>query len=158
MDQKTLHDTDNASAEQMSPDQVPSVFTLIINGEIPCHKVYEDELVLAFLDIHPIQPGQVLIVPKRQVAYVWDMTDVEYQAVMMASRNIALATRRVFSEGNNAKKLVAMHIEGLEVAHAHIKLFPFETDAEFRRVPDMQAEPDHQELAAIAKQIANALV
>ncbi len=126
-----------------------SIFTKIIKGEIPCHKVYEDESVLAFLDIHPIQPGQVLVIPKKQIDHLWDVPDQDYEAVMVVCKKIAHKLREVFPD----KQRVAMLLEGLDVAHAHIKLFPFDTDDEFRYVPDMTAEPDHEALAALAKKL-----
>lgn len=126
-----------------------SIFTKIINGKIPCHKIYEDERTFAFLDIRPIQPGHTLVIPKKQVVYAWDLDDEDYQAVMMTARKIAHALRATFPD----KQLVAMHIEGLDVAHAHLKIFPFNTDAEFRHVPDKDQEPDHAALAAVAEQI-----
>lgn len=123
-----------------------SLFTKIINGEIPCHKVYEDDKTFAFLDIHPIQPGQTLIVPKSQVEFVWDLDSETYQALMATAQKVALRMRQVFPE----KSRVGMHIEGLDVNHAHIKVFPFSTDEEFRHSPDMSAEPDHVTLSGIA--------
>jgi histidine triad (HIT) family protein len=125
------------------------VFTKIIRGEIPCHKVYEDQKTFAFLDIHPIQPGNVLLVPKEQVAFAWDLADEDYHALMETARKVALRIREVFPD----KLRVAMHIEGLDVAHAHLKLFPFSTDEEFRNHPDMIAEPDHAALADIAAKL-----
>lgn len=130
-----------------------SLFTKIIKGEIPCHKVYEDDKAFAFLDIHPIQPGQVLVVPKEQIEFAWDLDDEDYAAIMMAARKVAKALRQVFPD----KTHVGMHIEGLEVAHTHLKVFPFTTDAEFRHHPDMNAEPDHAALATIAEKLRNHL-
>jgi histidine triad (HIT) family protein len=127
-----------------------SIFTKLIKGEIPSHKIYEDDKTFAFLDIHPIQPGHVLIVPKRQVESVWDLTDEDYQALMATAKLVAKQLRQVFPE----KSRVAMLIEGLDVAHAHLKLFPFNTDSEFRNVPDMTVEPDFEQLAAVAKRLA----
>lgn len=137
---------------QASNDQ-DSIFTKIIKGEIPCHKIYEDERTFAFLDIHPVQPGQVLVVPKSQVAYAWDLEPADYQAVMATAQKVALALRAAYPD----KGYVAMHIEGLDVAHAHLKVFPFNTDEEFRSSPDPSQEPDHQALAAIAKEITDVL-
>lgn len=126
-----------------------SIFTMIIKGEIPSHKVYEDPNTFAFLDIHPIQPGQVLVVPKRQVAFAWDLADDDYQALMAAAKKVALKIREAFSE----KSHVGMQIEGLDVAHAHLKIFPFSTPEEFHNFPDMDAEPDHDALARIAEKL-----
>lgn len=128
-----------------------SIFTKIIKGEIPCHKIYEDDKTFAFLDIHPIQPGHVLVVPKKQVGFVWDMDDDEYQALMSTVKKVGARIREVFPD----KARVGVVIEGLDVAdHVHVKVFPFSNDAEFRRVPDMQANPDHEALAAMAQKLA----
>lgn len=127
-----------------------SVFTKIIKGEIPCFKIYEDELTLAFLDIHPIQPGQVLVVPKEQVEFIWDLNDQTYQAVMATAKKVATRIKEVFTD----KKFVAVHIEGLDVPHAHVKVFPFANDEEFRHKPDMNAEPDFAALEAVAQKLA----
>ena len=127
-----------------------SIFTKIIKGEIPCHKIYEDDKTFAFLDIHPIQPGHVLVVPKHQVAYVWNLADDDYMAVMATAKKVAQRLREVFAD----KSLVAMHIEGLDIEHAHLKIFPFNTDEEFRYHPDTSAEPDHVALAALAEKLA----
>jgi len=126
-----------------------SIFTKIIKGEIPCHKVYEDDKTFAFLDIHPIQPGNVLVVPKDQVEFVWDLPEDDYQALMAAAQQIALKMREVFPD----KSRVAMHIEGLDVAHGHLKLFPFNTDEEFHHHPDASQEPDHAALAQLAAKL-----
>lgn len=127
-----------------------SLFTKIIKGEIPCHKVYEDETTFAFMDIHPIQPGQVLVVPKKQVEFVWDLDEQTYQAVMSAAKKVAERIREVFPE----KSHVGLVVEGLDVPHAHLKVFPFNDDAEFRNHPDHSAEPDHAALEQIAKKLA----
>ena len=126
-----------------------SIFTKIIKGEIPCHKVYEDELTFVFLDIHPIQPGQVLVIPKKQVEFVWDLEQTDYRAVMDTCQKVALRLRQVFPE----KTRVAQMVEGLDVNHAHIKLFPFSTAEEFRHIPNVSEEPDHELLAALAEKL-----
>lgn len=127
-----------------------SVFTKIIKGEIPCHKVYEDGKTFAFMDIHPIQPGHVLVVSKLPAETVWDLPAEDYQAVMATVRKVAEKIKRVFPD----KERVAVMIEGLDVPHAHIKVFPVNTGEEFRHEPDMDAEPDHAALATMAKQLA----
>jgi len=127
----------------------PSLFTKIINGEIPSHKIYEDELTYAFLDIHPIQPGQVLVVPKTQVDAVWDLSPEDYRALMVTTQKVAQRLREAFPD----KSRVAMMVEGLDVAHAHVKVFPFNTSEEFRHVPDSSVEPDHAALTAIADEV-----
>lgn len=129
--------------------QTPSLFTKIINGEIPSHKIYEDEHTYAFLDIHPVQPGQVLVVPKQQVAFVWDLEEAEYRALMATVQKVGKRIREVFPD----KDRVGVMIEGLDVVdHAHVKIFPF-SKGEYRTLPDMDAEPDHEALAAIAEKL-----
>lgn len=126
-----------------------SVFTKIIKGELPCHKVYEDARTLTFMSIYPIQPGQVVIVPKKQVDHVWDLDDQDYQALMAAGKKVARKIREVFPD----KARVALYVEGLEVAHAHLKLFPFSTSTELHTIPDTSVQPDHDTLAAIAERL-----
>jgi len=126
-----------------------SVFTKIIKGEIPSHKVYEDAHTFAFLDIHPIQPGHVLVVPKKQVGFVWDMNAEDYQTLMATVQKVGARIREVL--GRNR---VGVMIEGLDVVdHAHVKIFPFDTEQEYRSIPDMSAEPDHPALAAMAEKL-----
>jgi histidine triad (HIT) family protein len=127
-----------------------SIFTRIIKGELPCHKVYEDDQTFAFMDIHPVQPGQVVVVSKRQVATVWDLSDEEYQAMMHAVRTIATKMQQVFPN----KKRITVMIEGLDIDHAHIKIFPADSGVEYRAEPDMDAEPDHPALAALAEKLS----
>jgi histidine triad (HIT) family protein len=130
--------------------QEDTLFTKIIKGKVPCYKIYEDDRTLAFLDIHPIQPGQVLVVPKAQIEFAWDLEDADYEAVMATSKKVAQRIRAVFSN----KRFVAMVIEGLEVPHAHVKLFPFNTHEEFKNSPDKTAEPDQAALAKLAAKLA----
>lgn len=127
-----------------------TIFTKIIKGEIPCHKVYEDDKTFAFMDIHPIQPGHVLLVSKNPAVTVWELPDADYAAMMESAKKIAHKLREVFKE----KKRIGMMIEGLEVDHAHIKLFPIDSGDEFRHAPDVEAEPDHAALSALAKKLA----
>jgi histidine triad (HIT) family protein len=130
--------------------QEDTLFTKIIKGEIPCHKVYEDDRTLAFLDIYPIQPGQVLVISKAPVEFAWDLDDPDYQAVMATAKKVALRLREAYPDIPR----VALIIEGLEVPHTHLKVFPFTTDEEFRAKPDRSIEPDHTILAALAQKLA----
>lgn len=125
-----------------------SLFSKIITGDIPSHKIYEDELVYAFLDIYPVTPGHTLVVPKRQVEFVWDLTDEDYQALMQAVQKIARHHRDAL-----AVPYIGEQIMGTDVPHAHVHLIPFTTPAEFRRVPTMSGEPDHAALAALAQKL-----
>lgn len=126
-----------------------SIFTKIIRGEIPSHKIYEDERTFAFLDIHPIQPGHTLIVPKQQIEFVWDLEPADYQALLATAQKLARHMREVL-----AVPFVGSQIIGVDVPHAHIHLIPFSVAKEFHNQPDMDAEPDHTALAAIAQKLA----
>jgi histidine triad (HIT) family protein len=125
-----------------------SIFTKIVNGEIPCHKIYEDELTLAFLDIHPLRPGHTLVIPKQQIEFVWDLPDELYQAVMMTTKNVALRLRDVLPE-----KYIHERIVGIDVPHAHVQLIPFNHSIELTKQQDMTSEPDHQALSVMASKL-----
>ena len=126
-----------------------SLFTKIIKGEIPCHKIYEDERTFAFLDIHPKKPGHTLVVPKKQVEFLWDLEDEDYQAVMATVKKVGLRIRDVLGGPYIGEVVV-----GIDVPHAHVHVYPFATAEESRFVPDQSAEPDHDALSAIAKKLA----
>jgi histidine triad (HIT) family protein len=125
-----------------------SVFTKIIKGEIPSHKIYEDELTLAFMDIHPVQPGHVLVIPKQQIEFVWDLPDDLYQAVMLTSKKVALKMLEVLPQTYIHERIV-----GTDVPHAHVGLIPFNDTSELKVEPDMNAEPNHKVLAEIAAKL-----
>ncbi len=126
----------------------PSIFTKIINGEIPCHKVYEDEDTFAFMDIYPIQPGMVLVIPKEQIPNIEDLPEDLYAAVMASTRKAMLALRKSFPN----KFKIALQVEGLDVQHVHVKLFPIDSPAEFHNSPPT-TDPDHEKLAELAEKI-----
>lgn len=128
-----------------------SIFTKIIRGEIPCYKVYEDDKTLAFLDINPVQPGQILVVPKKQVGFIWDLQSTDFQALMATVQRAGQRLRQIFPD----KSRVGVMIEGLEVAnHAHVKIFPFSTEEEYRAKPDPSKKPSEAELTQLAKKLA----
>ncbi len=128
----------------------PSIFTKIINGEVPSHKIYEDERTYAFLDIHPVQPGHTLVVPKKQVNFMWDLGDEDYHAVMSTVKKVADRLKEVFPE----QKRIGVQIEGFGVSdHAHVNIFPFSSTDTFRKHVDMNVEPDHDELAKVAERL-----
>lgn len=122
-----------------------TIFTQIINGTIPSHKIYEDDLTYAFLDIHPVQPGHTLVVPKKQVEFLWDLEDADYQAVMATAKKLATHLRATLQV-----PYIGVKVIGVDVPHAHVHLIPFTTTAEYNIHPDMAAEPDHVALAKIA--------
>jgi histidine triad (HIT) family protein len=126
----------------------PSIFTQIITGEIPCHKIYEDAKTFAFLDIHPVQPGHVLVIPKKQVEFVWDLELEDYQAVALTTLKVARHMRDILNVPYVSERIV-----GVDVPHAHVQLIPFTASAELRNQPDMRAEPDHPALAELAARL-----
>lgn len=125
-----------------------SIFTKIIDGELPSHKIYEDNKTLAFLDIYPAVNGQVIVVPKSQIEFVWDLTDEDYQALMTTTKKVA---KHLQDKLNTA--YVGTKIEGTEVPHAHVKVYPFNTVAEFNTQQDTTIEPNHIKLAESAKEL-----
>lgn len=125
-----------------------SIFTKIVKGDIPSHKVYEDDKVLAFLDIHPVNEGHTLVIPKRQVEFVWDLDDEDYAAVMAAAKKIARRMRDVLGV-----KYVGVKVIGVDVPHAHVQLIPFNSVDEYEKPQDMRSEPDHTTLARIAEKL-----
>lgn len=129
-----------------------SIFTKIINNEIPAHKIYEDEFVIAFLDIHPIQPGHTLVVPKVQVDQFDDLDEDYYLAVWKAVKKVAKAQKKVFHQAR-----IGVQIFGLDVPHAHIHVFPFTTAGQYRNLPDFSVDPNQDELAQVATKLREAL-
>jgi len=126
-----------------------SIFTKIINGEIPSHKIYEDDKTLAFLDIHPKTPGHTLVIPKKQVEFIWDLEDEDYQAVMATVKKVALRLKEVLG-GPYVGELVV----GIDVPHAHVHVYTFANMEESQHIPDPNTDPDHDALAEIAKKLA----
>jgi len=126
-----------------------SIFTKIVKGEIPCHKVYEDKRVLAFLDIHPAVAGHTLVIPKKQVEFVWDLQEEDYAAVMAAAKQVARRMREVLGVRYVGEKII-----GVDVPHAHVQLIPFNTATEYGAPQDMDAAPDHAALAKVAEALA----
>ena len=126
-----------------------SIFTKIIKGEIPCHKIYEDDKTFAFLDIHPSVEGHTLVIPKSQVEFLWDLSDEDYQAVMATAKKVAQHIRQVLNV-----PYVGVKVVGVDVPHAHVHLIPFSDSNQFSRHGDMSAEPDHAALAEMAKKLA----
>jgi len=126
-----------------------SIFTKIIKSEIPAYKIYEDERTFAFLDVHPKQPGHTLVIPKKQIEFVWDLDDEDFAAVMITVKKVAARLRAVL-----ASPYVGMLVVGIDVPHAHVHVYPFSTNEQSRFVPDQSAEPDHAALAEMAKKLA----
>ena len=97
-----------------------SVFTKIIQGEIPCYKIYEDDHSIAFLDINPETPGHTLVVPKNEVDKVYDLPEEDYINLMLAAKKVATHMEEVLG------RRIVWEIIGVDVPHAHIHLKPFD--------------------------------
>lgn len=124
------------------------IFARIIAGEIPSYRVAEDEHNYAFLDINPLAEGHVLVVPKHEVDYIFDLSDEEYTRLQLFAKKVAVAVKKAFP-----CRKVAQVVLGLEVPHAHIHLIPMnsEADVDFRR-EKLQLSPER--MAQIAHKIA----
>jgi histidine triad (HIT) family protein len=128
----------------------PSIFSRIISGEIPSHKIYEDDKTFAFLDISPAAPGHTLVIPKTEVEFVWDMSDDDYQAVMATAKKVARRIREVLQV-----PYVGEAVVGVDVAHAHVHVVPFTNAGELKQLfAPKVIEPDHAALAEMAKKLA----
>ena len=129
-----------------------SIFTKIINGEIPCYKIAENEHCLAFLDIMPRVEGHTLVVPKKEVDQLFDLSDEDYNELMKFSKRVATAIKLAVP-----CKRVGVAVIGLEVPHAHVHLVPLETpnDINFQK-PHLNVDADR--LKAIAEQIQKRFV
>ncbi|MCF8465553.1 MAG: HIT family protein [Flavobacteriales bacterium] len=125
-----------------------SIFTKIINGEIPCYKVAESETCFAFLDINPLSKGHTLVVPKKEVNYIFDVEDELYAELMLFAKKVGKAIEKVVP-----CERIGVTIIGLEVPHAHVHLIPINS------ISDMNfAKPKLNftkgELAELAEKIA----
>lgn len=102
-----------------------SIFSKIVAGEIPCYKIAENDNYLAFLDVFPLKKGHVLVIPKREVDYIFDLDTETFTGLMNFSKEISVALKKAI----NCKR-VSMHVVGLEVPHAHIHLIPINTTSD----------------------------
>ena len=126
-----------------------SIFTKIIKGEIPCHKVYEDEKVFAMLDIEPLSNGHVLVIPKKQVDLLWDLEQSDYDYLWQIAKKIA---QKIQAEMKPIR--VGVVVEGFGVPHAHIHLVPLYDKNVLRLHHGYPTETSPEELAKIAEKIA----
>ncbi len=128
-----------------------SIFTRIINGEIPCYKVAEDQQFLAFLDINPTAKGHTLVVPKKEVDYLFDLDDDLLCGMIIFAKRVAKAL-----DATMECKRVGLLVVGTEVPHAHIHLIPFQSE----RQMDLGAPKlklSSEEMTEIAARIAAAV-
>lgn len=129
-----------------------SIFTKIVQGEIPSYKIAEDDTYFAFLDINPLAKGHTLVIPKKETNYIFAMGDDELAGLMLFAKKIALAIESVVP-----CKRIGVAVLGLEVAHTHIHLVPINTvyDIDFKQ-PKLSFTP--QELEALRQAIASKVV
>lgn len=119
---------------------MPSLFTQIIQGKIPCHRLAEDERFLAFLDIRPITLGHALVIPKQEVDYIFDLEDTLLGDLMAFAKPVAKAIERVVP-----CQRIGVMVAGLEVPHAHVHLVPIQAVSDLNFAHAKAAESSHLE-------------
>lgn len=128
---------------------MPSIFSKIVAGEIPCYKIAENDHYLAFLDVFPLKKGHVLVIPKQEVDYIFDLDNETYNGLMSFSKIVAIALKQAIR-----CKRVAMSVIGLEVPHAHVHLIPMNTmnDVNFSNEKLKLSKEEFEEIAHKIKQ------
>jgi len=124
-----------------------TIFSRIISGEIPAHKVAEDERFLAFLDISPLKEGHTLVIPKRETDYVFDLPDEELAGLHVFAKRVAKGIRAAID-----CRRIGVAVIGLEVPHAHVHLIPMQTVSDMN-FANPKLSPSQEELAATAARI-----
>lgn len=110
---------------------MPSVFTRIINGELPCYKIYEDDKTIAFLDIHPETKGHTLVIPKKEVDKIYELPDEDYAALMSTAKKLSKHMENVLGVRTLWK------VVGTDVPHAHLHLEPYDETWHYGREVQM---------------------
>ena len=125
-----------------------TIFSKIISGEIPSYKVFEDDYCFSFLDINPNAKGHILCVPKKQVDKIFDLSELDYNRLMIFSRKVARAMRKAIP-----CKRIGMTVIGLEVPHAHVHLIPINVmeDVSFKK----KVKLTDKEFKQLAKKISS---
>lgn len=118
-----------------------SIFSKIINGEIPCYKIYEDDKTFAFLDIHPETMGHTLVVPKAEVDKIYDLSDEDYQALMSTVKKLSTHMEKVLGARTLWK------VVGTDVPHAHVHLMPLDENWQYGKTLE-PTEAEFQEIQA----------
>lgn len=129
---------------------MPSIFSRIVAGEIPAHRLREDDRFLAFLDVRPIRPGHSLLIPKEEIDHFFDLPDDMLGALMVFAKPVANAIREVTGAAR-----VGCAVVGVEVPHAHLHLIPVDGvgDIDFRKA----SEASQEDLAAMAERVRAAM-
>ena len=130
---------------------MPGIFSRIVTGEIPSYKIAENELCFAFLDINPLKKGHVLVIPKLEVDYIFDLDETTYTELLLFANKIAKAIKAAID-----CKRVGVAVIGMEVPHAHIHLIPIhnESDMNFNNV---KLKLSSEEMTEICHQIQRKL-
>ncbi len=125
---------------------MPGIFSKIVAGEIPCYKIAENDNYLAFLDVFPLKKGHTLVIPKKQVDYIFDLDTETYLGLMDFSKRVGEAVKKVIS-----CKRLSLHVIGLEVPHAHVHLIPINTmrDCDFRQEKLKFSKEEFEETARL---------
>ena len=128
-----------------------SIFTKIVNGEIPSHRVAETNDFLAFLDVNPLVEGHVLVIPKKEVDYIFDLDDETYAGLMIFSKIVAAGVKKAVP-----CLRIGVAVVGLEVPHTHVHLVPLNQmdDINFSR---KKLKPSQEELKQVAEKIREAI-
>jgi histidine triad (HIT) family protein len=126
---------------------MPSIFSRIVSGEIPCHKIAENEHFLAFLDVMPLVEGHTLVIPKQEIDYLFDLEDAQLAELMIFAKSLAPAIQQACP-----CRRLAVSVIGLEVPHAHVHLIPLNamSDVNFSRE---KLKPSAEQLAQTAERI-----
>lgn len=127
---------------------MPSIFSRIVAGEIPCYKVAEDERFLAFLDISPLTKGHTLVIPKQEIDYLFDLDDDLYLGLQLFAKKVALAIKQAIPCTR-----VGVAVMGMEVPHAHIHLIPINKEGDML-ISNPKLQLPKEEMAQIASSIA----
>lgn len=121
-----------------------SIFTKIINSEIPCYKIYEDDKTIAFLDIHPETPGHTLVVPKNEVDKIYELPEEDYRALMDTVKKLSAHMEKILGTR------ILWKVIGTDVPHAHVHLLPYDESWQHGRTLDLSPE----EFAQIREKLA----
>ena len=128
-----------------------SIFTKIVNGEIPCHKIAETNDYLAFLDVFPLVKGHTLVIPKKEIDYLFNIDDEHYKGLFVFAKSVSIAIKKVIP-----CKKIGMTVVGLEVPHAHIHLIPINTIGDMN-FANPKLKLSEKEFAEVAEKIRNCL-
>lgn len=126
-----------------------TIFSRIINGEIPCYKIAEDDRFFAFLDINPVNWGHTLVVPKEETDYIFDIDNDQLSAISLFAKRVAIAIKKAMP-----CRKVGVTVLGLEVPHAHIHLVPLKAEGDMNFAKKI-SDPDPEKMKQIAEAIRN---